>query len=568
MHGLLQDIGVAVLAATGGGLTAYLLRQPILLGYLVAGAAIGPGFLGVVSNYENIETISEIGLALLLFIVGLEMNLPKLLASGRQVLVAGVVQVALCLGLGLLFFPLVGFPIHGAASPAVYVAIACAVSSTAIVVKLLYDKVEADTLAGRITIGVLVVQDLFAILVLAFQPNFASPAIAPVIEVLAQTAALLAGGFLLSKYALQPLFARIANSPELVVSASIGWCAAVAGVAGSIGLSKEMGALIAGMSIAAFPYSIHVAAKTLPLRDFFLTLFFISLGMKITAPTWELATAVPLIVGFTILSRFLSAYPALIALGAGRRTAFVVSLNLAQISEFSLVIAALGAKTFHHIDNALVELLVYAMAAASVTSSYAIKYSHHLYRAWDVVLTRAGRPTRRWMAEDAAETAEHPIVLLGFHRVGRALVERLVRDDPELARKLLVIDFNTEALRELKALGVAHLFGDIGSMDTLRHADLGRAHLVMSLVSDQLLKGTDNLTLVRACRALGPRVRIVATADLPVQEAALRAAGADDVIQPHALAAGAAARVIDALEQAAQATVTDLRFGLAEGEVR
>ncbi|MBA3847502.1 MAG: cation:proton antiporter, partial [Planctomycetes bacterium] len=491
MHGLLQDIGIAVLAATGGGLTAYLLRQPILLGYLVAGAAIGPGFLGVVRDLDNIEIISEIGLALLLFIVGLEMNLPKLLASGRQVLAAGGVQVALCLGLGLLFFPLVGYPITGLASEAVYLAIACAVSSTAIVVKLLYDKVEADTLAGRITIGLLVVQDLFAILVLAFQPNFAAPAILPVIEVLAQTAALLAGGFLLSKYVLQRLFARIANSPELVVSTSIGWCAAVAGVAGAIGLSKEMGALIAGMSIAAFPYSIHVAAKTLPLRDFFLTLFFISLGMKITAPTWEMATAVPLVVGFVLLSRFLSAYPALIALGAGRRTAFVVSLNLAQISEFALVIAALGAKPFPdplggkpmaHIDAALVEMLVYAMAVSAVVSSYAIKYSHHLYHAWDRVLTRAGRPTKRWVAEDGPSAAEHPIVLLGFHRVGRALVERLVRDEPDLAAKLLVVDFNIEVLRELKALGVAHIFGDIGSIDTLRHADLARAHLVLSLV--------------------------------------------------------------------------------------
>ena len=242
-------------------------------------------------------------------------------------------------------------------------------------VKLLYDKLELDTLPGRLTLGVLVIQDIYAIFILAFQPNFSSPHAGAVLHALLCTVLLLAAGFALSLWVLRPVFTAIAKAPEMVVAVSIGWCALVAGGAGALGLSMEMGALVAGLSISAFPYSLHVTAKTLPLRDFFLTLFFMSLGMKLTAPRLDMAGTVAVVVAFTIASRVLSVYPLLAFSGAGRRSAFITALNLSQISEFFLVIAALGV-TYRHIARATVAVIIYAMAITAVISSYAIRYNH------------------------------------------------------------------------------------------------------------------------------------------------------------------------------------------------
>ncbi|MEX2214956.1 MAG: cation:proton antiporter [Phycisphaeraceae bacterium] len=534
-HGqLLYDIGIAIITATLSGLVAYWLHQPILLGYLLAGALIGPQVFEVVHEPESIEIISEIGLILLLFIIGLELNVKKLLASGKQLLVTGFGQFLICVGLGCALFSIMGFPILGAKNDGLYLAIMCALSSTAIVVKLLYDKAELDTLPGRITLGVLVVQDIYAIFVLAFQPNLADPSIAPIAKAMFFTVALLVGGFLFSKYALRWVFTSIAKNSEMVLAVSIGWCSAVAATASALNLSKEMGALVAGVSIAAFPYSIHVTAKTLPLRDFFLTLFFVSLGMKITAPSWDMVVPVSIVVTFVIASRFMSVYPLALATGAGRRASFVASLNLAQVSEFSLVIATLGLNTFHHIEARTMAIVLYAMAIMAVLSSYAIRFSHPLFLLFEKYIVRAKPGAQASLTEDEAMT--HDIVLLGFHRGARALVEALARSHPDFLKRLLVIDFNPVTLEELKNRGIHAVFGDISSMETLEHAHLKHAKVIVSTIPDILLKGVDNHALVRMSKAIAPHAHVVATADDGTHEQRLRQDGAHYVIRPHDLA--------------------------------
>ncbi len=535
MHGILTDIGISVLAATALGFLFQLIRQPVILGYLVAGALIGPAMgFNLVSEAASIEVISEIGLILLLFIIGLELNPSKLLASGRQLIYAGIGQFILCVLMGVGVFLLLGYELSRSSIDALYLALFCALSSTAIVVKLLYDKFELDTFPGRITLGILIFQDLWAILILALQPHFTNPEWLLVFIALGKSVTLLAIGFLLSKYLLGWIFQKISKTPEMVVAMSMAWCALMAGIGSWIGLSMEMGALIAGVSISTFPYSVHVTAKVLPLRDFFLTLFFLSIGMKIPIPDAAMLGMALIIVLFVIASRFLTVYPLLMLAGSGRRTSFIASLNLAQISEFSLVVAALGVH-YGHIDQRMMSLIIYAMAVTSVLSSYFIKGNHAAYLVFNNFLEKRGFPTRTQEGRDDEEKDDYPIVILGFHRGAREFIGGLEKESPALLKKLLVIDFNLENLKELSNRNVKGIFGDIGSLDTLEHAHLSGAQIIFSTIPDMLLRGTSNKALVTACRALAPNAYIVATADSAEQTDVLRKSGANEVLMPYVL---------------------------------
>jgi Kef-type K+ transport system membrane component KefB len=531
MHGILGDIGISIITATIMGIVAHRIKQPVILGYLVAGALIGPqiGFK-LVSNPASIEIISEIGLILLLFVIGLEMNLGAIISSGAQLIIAGIGQFFLCVLLGMGFFRLLGYGLRGN----LYLSLLCALSSTAIVVKLLYDKAESDTIAGRITLGVLIIQDIWAILILALQPNFAAPDMPPLLLAVAKSAGLLGAGFLLSKYALRRVYAWMSSSPEMVVAASIGWCALLSGAAGYLGLSMAMGALIAGVSISTFPYSIHVTAKTLPLRDFFLTLFFVSLGMKISAPQPAIILGALAVVVFVVVSRFITVYPLLLLSGAGRRTSFISSLNLASISEFSLVIASLGV-AYGHIGKDILALITYSMALAAVISSYGINYNHQIFLIYNRYMNRLGFTHRDREGEEGRHRGGHPIVILGFHRGARSLIDILALKNPDLLKKILIIDFNLEVLRLLKRMNIACIFGDISSVETLMRARVSDARVILSTIPDMLLKGIDNLRLVKICRTLAPEAQIVAIADSPGQVEKLKNAGATETILPYSM---------------------------------
>ncbi len=533
MHGLLNDIGIAVFAATIVGFLSHRLRQPIILGYLIAGALIGPSIgFKLITDAESIEVISELGLILLLFIIGLELNPQKIVASGKQLIVAGVGQFVLCVIIGYGFFTIIGFETTDGNLEGLYLALLCALSSTAIVVKILYDKFEADTIAGRITLGILIIQDIWAIMILTLQPNFSNPDIISVVIAIVKATLLLVAGFLISKYILRYMFESVLGSPEMVVLISIGWCSLVASGAGVLGLSKEMGALVAGISISSFPYSIHVTAKTLPLRDFFLTLFFISLGMKMVVPDPAMVLMGVVIVLFIIVSRFATLVPLLRMTGTGRRASFITSLNLAQVSEFSLVIAALGVG-YHHITEDLVSMLIFSMALSSILSSYAIKYNHEIHAAWERMSRRIGLTTAAEKNDETNDEEMYSIVFLGFHRAARALVDRIKEHNIAMLSKILVIDFNTETLNEVRKLGMGGIFGDINSLDTLHHAHVDGAKMILSTIPDYLLKGTTNAKIVRSVRALAPSAYIVATADTTAQAEQMKTLGANEIVFPY-----------------------------------
>lgn len=569
---LFSGIGLSISVAAALALVAHRIKQPPLLAYLLAGVLIGPKIgLGLVSDPASIHTVSEIGLVLLLFIIGLELDLKKLLAAGRPVLVTGLLQFPLCVLLGMAFFAPLGYRLGGGDFGLLYVAVCLAISSTMIVVKLLYDKFELDTLPGRITLGVLICQDLWAIVVLALQPNLLNPEVIPLFESLARGVVLVSLSLVISKTVLPRLFRSVAKVPELVLIGSLAWCFVVCAAANAAGLSREMGALIAGMSISTFPYNLDVVAKVISIRDFFVTLFFVALGMQIPLPTLGMIGIALVASAFLVASRMVVVFPILRRMRLGHRASLLPAINLAQMSEFSMVIAALGV-TYRHVDEQTVSMLTFVFALTSVASTYMIGYSHRLQERLNRGLERLGLHDLGSggadLAQQAARARGKDVVLLGFFHEASALVHEYEmspegRQHPVLKR-LLVIDFNPQVHAELTRRGIACLYGDVSNMQTLHHADMHDASLVVSTIPDTILRGTDNLRLLKQARRVSPQARVIVTAARAAAALKLYEAGADYVFVAHldsapAMAAMLARGLEDGFEQLRDEHITRLR---------
>ena len=541
---LLTAIAVGIISAAALALLARRVGQPLLLGYVVGGALLGPHVgLRVITDEASIELISEIGLLLLLFIIGLEMNIPQLLRAGRAIFIAGLLQFPLCAG--LIWWAVRGITAGGNFDH-FYLAVALALSSTLIVVKLLFDKFEIATFTGRLTLGILIFQDVWAIFFLAAQPNFTHLQPGPLVKSIVAGVGLLVGAVAVSRYVLPPLYRSIAASTELVLIVSMAWCFFVSGVAGTAGLSKEMGSLIAGLVIAGFPYGAEVTARLGGVRDFFLTLFFVALGLKIPMPTPRLVLLALACALLVVASRLVVVVPLLALLRVDVRSAGVVAINLAQVSEFSLVIVALGAG-YGHVTAETSTLVLFTLLLTALLSTYGILFNHELATRLTSSLKGFGVPT--WSggsspaaaAPEAAHAAPAPhtpdVFLVGVSREGLAFVQHLERESPATKARLVAVDFNPETLERLQLDGVRCHYGDISNAETLRHAGVANAKVVVSSVSDWFLKGTDNLRLVRLIRSLAPQARVIATADTLPHAEALYAEGAAYVLIPPALAA-------------------------------
>jgi len=500
---LLSSVGICISVAAVLAFVGNWARQPLLLAYLLAGVLIGPQIgLGLISDQESIQTVSEIGLILLLFIIGLELDLNKLLAAGKPVLITGILQFPLCAALGFAFFMPFGFRMSGGDFGLLYLAVCLAISSTMIVVKLLYDKFELDTLPGRITLGVLIFQDIWAIVVLGIQPNLLNPQFGKLLGSLGSGVLLVAVTLVISKTLLPRLFRSVAKLPELVLIGSLAWCFIVCAAANAAGLSREMGALIAGIAISTFPYNLDVVAKVVSIRDFFVTLFFVALGMQIPMPTPQLVGMALLASAFLVASRFIVVFPILRALRQGHRASLLPAINLAQMSEFAMVIAAIGL-SYEHIDRSTVSLLIFVFAFTSVASTYLIGYSHPLQEWLSGLLRKAGLDDLDRGENTDAGThalAGKDVVLLGFFTEASALVHEYEMAKHPLLNHLLVIDFNPDVHAELQRRGISCKYGDVASMQTLHHAEVHAARLVVSTIPDTILKGTSNLRLLQQAR--------------------------------------------------------------------
>ncbi len=546
-HGLVTDIAICIIAAWIVAVVSQVARQPLLLAYLVAGFAVGPHGFQWVTNPDSIQTISEIGLSLLLFMIGLEIDLKQMLSAGRVITFTALSQILGCAVLGWLVFNFIG-PAQNKLE-AIYLAIAAAMSSTVIIVKILYDKRELETLSGRITLGVLVLQDVFVILFLAIQPNLKNPAITPLVLALGKVILLLSVAFLTSRFALPKVFKQIARLPELVLVGALAWCLALAGFAGWLGLSTAMGALIAGMMISTFPYTLDVVARVTSIRDFFVTLFFVGLGMEIPLPTWSYILWTLFVCLFLVASRFATIFPPLYRMRQGFRVSLLPAINLSQLSELSLVLLALGLKS-GDVSTNTVGIAAFSFAFLAVGSTYGILKSEGLLRAVTPWLRKLDLKD---LDQDAKENSggekSKRICLLGFSWTASSLLAEIERNRPDLLAEIVVIDFNPVVHEKLKARKVHAVYGDITARDVLHHAGAGHAEFIICSLPNMVLKGADNLKMLRQLRELNPAAKIIVHAELLADVPKLYAAGASYVTAPRLLEAADLLQVVEAHEQ-------------------
>ena len=534
MHELIRDITLCILFAWMLGLLAHFSRQPLILAYLIAGFCIGPFGAGWVKSEESISVISELGLIFMLFMIGLEIDLKKIVRAGKVILLAAGGQLLGGCLLGVLFFVGIGLSLGGGHFDAVYLCVACALSSTVIIVKVLYEKRELDTLPGRITLGVLVLQDIFAILFLAVQPSLANLQASVILLSIGRVAVLVAAALLVSRYVLPRLFHQIARRPELILLGALAWCFLVAETAERLSLSREMGALIAGVSLSTFPYALDVTAKVTTLRDFFITLFFVALGMTIPVPGLSVIGLALMIAAFTVVSRLVTTFTPLYLMKQGLRASLLPALNLAQISEFSLVVIQTGVAD-HHISPQTANAASFAFVVLAVLSTFAMSRSDEITR-WAI------GPLKGIGLRDLDHGSSHGeeghegghgearrIVILGFFRAASALLAEIERQTAVLLEQITVVDFNPNVYQTLLSRGLHVIYGDISNVDTLLHAGVGKSEMIILSVPDSLLKGATNEKLVRHVRALNPTALIVATADLLADVGALYEAGASYV---------------------------------------
>ncbi|MBU2561776.1 MAG: cation:proton antiporter [Nanoarchaeota archaeon] len=513
------EIGMLVIFAGLGTYIAKLTKQPLIPAYIISGVVIG-NVLGLVTNHELIANLSEIGIAFLLFMVGLELELKKLKDLGFVSSVAGTVQMASVFAIGYVVTKLLGFT----KVEAVYLGLVIAFSSTMIVIKILSDNLETNTMHGRMTIGILVVQDIFAILALSYLASVSSTAIGYLF--FAKMALVILFGVLASKFIFPSVFEFAARSRELLLTISLGVCFLFSLIFSAIGLSITIGAFFAGVLLANLPYNIEIVGKVKPLRDFFSIMFFTSLGLQLTLGGIS-SMILPLLVLLLLVmvGKTLILHVTLILLRNQPRTSFITATSLAQISEFSLILVLQGVNAGVLPQGILTLTILLAITTMTFTS-YFMDYENSFYHHFVNLLKRMGFNAAHHRKQ-SGEKMLYDVILCGYDRIGYSILKSLKAQE----KSVVVVDFNPDVVKKLNKIGVACIYGDICDPEVMGRLEMRNTKLVISTANSY----EDNILLLQKVKAANKYVPTIVTAHKIDQALELYRKGADYVILPHFL---------------------------------
>lgn len=500
------------------------LKQPPILAFITTGILVGP--LGPFQFQSDVlmQSLASIGITLLLFMIGLELNLKELRLVGKNALVAGSAQMGFTATLGFAISAFLGF----STVTSLYVGIALAFSSTILVIKLLSDKRDLKSLYGKITIGILLVQDLVAIFVLiilsTFTSNNGSINFVDLLVAFLKLTVLFGWVILLSRKVLPNLLNIIARSSESLFLFSLAWVFGIAALVSSplFGFSIEIGGLLAGVALASSIESYQIITKVKPLRDFFLTIFFVTLGMDIVFT--NISEILPAVIVFSALVLFAGPIIVMMILGSlkyKKRTSFFAGLSLAQISEFSLIIVYLGNKIGHVPDN-VVSIITFVGVITFVISTYFIVHSNALYKFFMPILGVFER--KNAYPENNVDGIKDHIILVGANRMGEGILNALIQKNKEF----VVVDFDPDIIKELNKRKIQTFFGDISDPDIAEAVNVEKASLIISTASDP----EDNLLLLKTLKSVrGPKIVVAAFEKQDARD--FYKEGADYVIMPH-----------------------------------
>ncbi|MFP4238061.1 MAG: cation:proton antiporter [Rhodosalinus sp.] len=541
------EIAALLVLAAVVGFLGIVLRQPLIVSFIAVGLIAGPSALDLVRSDEEISLLSELGIAVLLFLVGIKLDVKLIRSLGAVSLLTGLGQVAFTSVFGYL----IGLALGLGHVTALYIAVALTFSSTIIIVKLLSDKREIDSLHGQIALGFLIVQDLVVVVAMIVLSAIGIGAGdgghggGSVPLVLASGLAMVALVVLFVRYVANPLTERLAHAPELLVIFAIAMAAMFAAAGDIVGLGKEVGGLLAGVALASTPYRETIAARLAPLRDFLLLFFFIALGSAL-----DLSLLGTHVTGAVVFSLFvLIGNPLIVlaimgALGYRKRTGFLAGLTVAQISEFSLIFIAMGVSLGHVQEDAL-GLVTMVGLVTIAASTYMITYSHQLYAVFEPLLgvfERKGTPREPF--EAGAHRADgFKVIIFGLGRFGTAIGMRLKKR----GIRVLGVDFNPSAVRRWGELGLETEFGDATDPEFVAELPLNRAEWIVSTVPIHptgLSHEDTRTTLIQLTRTSGFTGRVAVASHHARDTEELFAAGADMVLEPFQDAADRAVELL------------------------
>lgn len=496
------------------------LKQPLIIAYIITGIIVGPTLLHFVQDEASIKIFSDIGITLLLFIIGMGLNVRVVKEVGKVSGIVGIAQITLTtlIGYG------VAFALGYTRTESLLLGVALSFSSTIIILKLLGDKKEQGRLYAKITIGILLIQDIAATLTLIFlTANSGEGFSAANLGWLGLKAiAIVTPLFLVASHILPRMRRQIASSQEFLFLFALAWGFGVATLFKYFGFSIEIGALIAGMSIATTPYASEISSRLRPLRDFFVVVFFIHLGTLVSftgfGNIWYK------VVAFSIVAIVVKPFITTVVLGVLRYTkltSFKASTALSQVSEFSLVMIIL-AVTQKYASSELVSVVTLTALVTITLSSYFIIYADKLYRTFEVRLSLF---ERRVVKADHEYHRSYPLVLFGYKKGGAEFLKTF----QSLGKKYIVIDYDPDVIDILDHHNHTYLYGDATDPEFLEELDLEKSKLIVSTMTDF----QTNMFLSEYLEKINPRVVFICSADNARHASELYNQGADYVMLPH-----------------------------------
>lgn len=521
-----SEISLLLVVAGFFGILAKFLKQPLLIGFLFSGLLLN--YFGFIKDHSLLDNMGKIGVTLLLFLVGMEMNIREIPTIGKVALTAGIGQIVFTSFFGFLIALALGF----APIPAIYIAVALTFSSTIIIVKLLSEKDDVNSLYGKIAVGFLLVQDLVAVLILMFLAGLrdGNTGLLPILFLVTKAGLLFSLVWYLSKEILPKIFSKlVGNSQELLFTVSIAWALGLATlVGGPLGFSFEIGGFLAGLALSNLPDHLGVSSKTKSLRDFFLTIFFMTLGSQLLiSGIGEILPKAILFSLFVLIGNPLIVMIIMGLLGHKSRTSFLASVTVAQISEFSFILMAMG-RSLNHVSDSDLALIVLVGAITMTASTYLILGSEKIYIKLKTFLKYFEKKNTNESVFTKEMQYSNHVVLVGCDKIGTSVLSYFKKHNLQT----VVVDFDPTVFTRLSSDNVDILLGDITDPEILDLAKLTEARIVICTVPNL----DENLSIIRNIKSQKNKPVFIGSSSSRLDTIKMYEEGADYVLNPDIIA--------------------------------